>query len=71
MGEDAHCYFVAREQPADLLAASEFAEHVGPESNQSHVHGALARARQITAPFSGIGPEMAAEMGRMSLEVDH
>jgi sulfate permease, SulP family len=57
----------AREQPAELLAGSEFSEHVGRENILPHVQAALARARHIAAAFSGVGPELAAEMGRMSL----
>jgi sulfate permease, SulP family len=57
----------AREQPAELLAKSDFFEHVGRENILPHVQAALARAREITAAFSGVGQEMAAEMGRMSL----
>jgi sulfate permease, SulP family len=57
----------AREQPAELLAGSEFEEHVGRENLLPHVEAALARAREITAAFNGVGHEMAADMGRMSL----
>ena len=57
----------AREQPAELLAGSEFAEQIGRENFLPHVQAALARAREITGAFSGVGPELAAEMGRMLL----
>ncbi|MGB6720489.1 MAG: sodium-independent anion transporter [Terracidiphilus sp.] len=57
----------AREQPAELLAGSEFMDHVGRENILPNVEAALTRARDITAAFNGIGPEMAAELGRMSL----
>ncbi|MBX6361914.1 MAG: sulfate permease [Acidobacterium ailaaui] len=57
----------AREQPAELLAASEFVEHIGRENILPHVQAALARAREITAAFSGVGPIMAAELSRVSL----
>ena len=57
----------AREQPAELLAGSEFVEHVGQENILPHVEAALARAREITAAFNGVGAEMAADMERMSL----
>jgi sulfate permease, SulP family len=57
----------AREQPAELLAGSEFVDHVGRENILPNVEAALAHARYIAAAFSGIGPEMAAEHGRMSL----
>ena len=57
----------AREQPAELLAASEFVEHIGRENILPHVQAALARAREITEAFSGVGPIMAAELSRVSL----
>lgn len=57
----------AREQPAELLAGSEFVEHVGRENVLPHVQAALARAHEITAAFNGVGTEMAAEMGRAAL----
>lgn len=57
----------AREQPAELLAGSEFVNHVGLENILPNVEAALERAREITATFNGIGSEMAADMGRMPL----
>ncbi|MGP8253935.1 MAG: SulP family inorganic anion transporter [Terracidiphilus sp.] len=57
----------ARQQPAELLAGSEFVEHFGRENILPHIQSALARAREITAAFNGVGAEMAADMGRMSL----
>ena len=57
----------AREQPAELLAGSEFVNHVGLENILPNVEAALGRASQITATFNGIGSEMAADMGRMPL----
>jgi SulP family sulfate permease len=57
----------AREQPAELLAGSEFMTHLGRENILPNVEAALGRAREITAAFSGIGPEVAAEQERMSL----
>lgn len=57
----------AREQPAELLAGSEFIDHVGRENILPHVQAALARAREITASFNGVGAEMAVDMGRMRL----
>jgi sulfate permease, SulP family len=57
----------AREQPAELLAGSEFVNHVGQENILPNVEAALARARGITEAFSGIGAEMAAEMRRIAL----
>jgi SulP family sulfate permease len=57
----------AREQPAELLAGSEFVDHVGGENILPNIDAALTRARDITAAFSGIGPEIAADLSRMSL----
>ncbi len=57
----------AREQPAELLAGSEFMNHVGQQNILPNVEAALGRAKEITAAFSGIGPEMAADMARMAL----
>ena len=57
----------AREQPAALLAGSDFLEHVGRENILPHVQAALARAREITATFSGVATEMAAHLGQASL----
>jgi SulP family sulfate permease len=57
----------ARKQPAELLAGSEFVEHLGHENILPHIQSALARAREVTAAFNGVGAEMAADMGRMSL----
>jgi SulP family sulfate permease len=57
----------AREQPADLLAGSEFVEQVGRENILPHVQAALKRAREVTAAFNGVGAEMAADMGKMRL----
>jgi SulP family sulfate permease len=57
----------AREQPAELLAGSEFMTHLGRENILPNVEAALGRAREITAAFSGIGPEVAAVQERMSL----
>jgi SulP family sulfate permease len=50
-----------------LLAGSEFVNHVGRENILPNIEAALARAREITAAFNGIGEEMAIEFGRMSL----
>lgn len=57
----------AREQPAELLAGSEFVDHVGRENILPNIEAALTRARDVTAAFNGVGPEMAADLGRMSL----
>jgi SulP family sulfate permease len=57
----------AREQPAELLAGSEFVERVGRENILPNVEAALTRARDIAAAFNGVGPEIAAGLERMSL----
>jgi len=57
----------ARQQPAELLAGSEFVNHVGRDNILPNIEAALARAREITAAFNGIGQEMAIDFGRMSL----
>jgi sulfate permease, SulP family len=57
----------AREQPAELLAGSEFVDQVGGENILPNIDSALTRARDIAAAFSGIGSEIAADMGRMAL----
>jgi SulP family sulfate permease len=57
----------AREQPADMLAGSEFVEQVGQENLLPNVESALVRAREIAAAFNGVGAEMAADMERMPI----
>lgn len=57
----------AREQPAELLAGSEFLDHIGRENILPNIEVALTRARDITAAFNGIGPEMAINLDRMPL----
>jgi SulP family sulfate permease len=54
----------ARDQPAQLLARSEFIERLGAENLCPHVQGALARARELQGGFAGIGKEMAEELKR-------
>jgi SulP family sulfate permease len=48
----------AREQPAQLLARSDFLKHVGAENVLPHIQDALARAREIQSSFSGMGAEL-------------
>ncbi|HZU08862.1 MAG TPA: sulfate permease [Pseudacidobacterium sp.] len=57
----------AREQPAELLAGSELVRLLGRENILPHVQAALARAREITGAFHGVGPEIAAELNRVPL----
>jgi len=57
----------ARDQPAELLARSEFVDDVGRENILPNVESALARARTIGASFSGVGPEIAHDMLSMKI----
>jgi SulP family sulfate permease len=57
----------AREQPARLLARSDFLKHVGTENVLPHVQAALARAREIQGEFEGVGREMARELEQRPL----
>ncbi len=57
----------ARDQPARLLARTDFVEHIGQENLLPHVEAALERARQISMSFSGVGQEMAEDFQRTSL----
>lgn len=53
----------ARNQPAQLLARSEFLRRLGPENLLPHIKDALARSRAIQGDFSGVGHELALELG--------
>jgi len=44
-----------REQPAGLLSGSEFVDQVGLENILPNIEVALARARDVTAAFNGMG----------------
>jgi sulfate permease, SulP family len=57
----------ARDQPAELLARADFVEEVGPENILPHIQAALDRAREISASFSGVGPEIARDMLGMKI----
>jgi sulfate permease, SulP family len=57
----------ARDQPARLLARTDFVEHIGQENVLPHVEAALERARQISMSFSGVGQEMAEDFQRTSI----
>lgn len=57
----------ARDQPARLLAQTDFVEHVGKDNILPHVQAALERAREINADFCGIGHELAVQMDRTPL----
>ena len=57
----------ARDQPARLIAGSDFIKHIGAENVLPHVQAALARAREIQADFEGIGQNWALEMRNRSL----
>lgn len=56
----------AREQPAAFLRQSEFVHHVGTANIAPHVQGALARASELGAPFSGRGDETARDLSGTS-----
>jgi sulfate permease, SulP family len=57
----------ARDQPARLLQQADFIEHVGRENVLPHVEAALARAREISAAFGGVGQEMAEDFQKSSI----
>jgi SulP family sulfate permease len=52
----------ARDQPSQLIARSDFLEHLGPENVLPHIQDALKRAREIQSDFSGIGRELALDL---------
>jgi sulfate permease, SulP family len=52
----------ARHQPAQFMEQTEFVEHIGRDNIHPHVQDALARARQISENFSGIGEEVAHDL---------
>ena len=52
----------ARDQPAELLAGTEFVDEVGRENIVANVQAALARAREIGGSFDGVGMEIARDM---------
>jgi sulfate permease, SulP family len=52
----------ARDQPAELLARTDFVEEVGPRNILPNIQVALARAREISGSFSGVGPEIARDL---------
>jgi sulfate permease, SulP family len=57
----------ARDQPAELLMRTEFVEEVGRENILPNIQAALERAREISASFSGVGPEIAQDMLGMKI----
>jgi SulP family sulfate permease len=57
----------ARDQPSQLIARSDFFEHVGAQNVLPHVQAALTRAQEIQEDFSGIGRELALELERRPL----
>jgi len=54
----------AREQPATMLKQAGFIHHIGKENILPHVQAALARARELSSSFEGLGKEIAADMQR-------
>jgi SulP family sulfate permease len=57
----------ARDQPAELLAGADFVAKIGGENILPNVQEALARARQISASFSGVALEIADDMQVMKI----
>jgi SulP family sulfate permease len=57
----------ARDQPAELLARTDFVDEVGRENILPNVQTALDRAREIGASFNGVGPEIAHDMLSMKI----
>jgi SulP family sulfate permease len=57
----------ARDQPAELLSGTEFVEEVGSENILPNVQAALARAREISGSFDGVGMEIARDMETMRI----
>jgi SulP family sulfate permease len=57
----------ARDQPAQVLAQSDFVQQLGPENILPNVESALFRAKEIYDGFNGIGEESAKELARLSL----
>ncbi len=49
----------ARNQPAKLLAQSDFVAHIGEKNILPHVEAALQRATEIAEDFGGVGHEIA------------
>jgi sulfate permease, SulP family len=57
----------ARRQPAEFLEQAEFVAHIGRKNILPHVQAALGRAREIYEDFSGVGDEVAHDLGRARL----
>ena len=57
----------ARDQPAELMAGTEFVEQVGRQNILPNVQAALDRAREISGSFSGVGMEIADDMQKMKI----
>jgi SulP family sulfate permease len=52
----------ARDQPAELLSGTEFADEIGRENILPNVRAALARARELSADFNKVGLEIDQDM---------
>lgn len=52
----------ARDQPVELLTGGDFVDEIGRENILPNIEAALARAGEINASFSGVGPEIAEDM---------
>ena len=57
----------ARDQPAELLAGTDFVERIGSKNILPNVQAALDRARAISGTFGGIGLEIADDMQVMKI----
>lgn len=57
----------ARDQPAELLAGTDFVEQIGHKNILPNVQAALDRAREISGTFGGIGLEIADDMQFMKI----
>lgn len=57
----------ARDQPAELLAGTDFVERIGSRNILPNVQAALDRAREISGTFGGIGLEIADDMQVMKI----
>jgi SulP family sulfate permease len=52
----------ARDQPASLIAKTEFLDYIGRENILPHVEAALKRAADINSAFGGLGKELADDL---------
>jgi SulP family sulfate permease len=57
----------ARDQPAELMARTNFVDEVGRQNILPNIQTALDRAQAIGATFNGVGPEIAHDMLSMKI----